>query len=87
MAIVKDCPHPEAAKALVNYVCSAEGQTRMAEYMEGTLRFTNRNYETPENAWLPSSNDMKWVKRPVSELAEKKDALLEKWNNLLGEHQ
>lgn len=87
MAIVKDCPHPEAAKALVNFVCSSEGQTRMAEYMEGTLRFTNKNYKTPENAWLPSSEDIKWVTRPVAELAEKKDALLEKWNEKLGAHQ
>ena len=87
MALVKNCPHPEAGKALINFVCSAEGQTAMAEYMEGTLRFTNRNYKTPANAWLPSSDQIKWVHRPNDELSAKKDAILEKWNQKLGEHQ
>lgn len=87
MALVKDCPHPNAAKAFINFVCSADGQSRMAEYMEGTLRFTNRNYKTPDNAWLPSSDQIKWVKRPNDELSAKKDELLDKWNTMLGEHQ
>lgn len=87
MALVKGAPHEEAGKALINFVCSAEGQTRMAEYMEGTLRFTNRNYKVPANAWLPGSDEIKWVKRPVSDLAAKKDDLLAKWNDLLGQHQ
>lgn len=87
MAVVKGCPHPELAKQLINFVCSADGETSMAEYMEGTLRFTNKNYVTPENAWLPSSEEIKWVERPVSELAEKKEAILEKWNEMLGQHQ
>ena len=87
MALVKNCPHPEAGKALINFVCSAEGQTAMAKYMEGTLRFTNRNYKTPENAWLPSSDQIKWVHRPNDELAAKKDAILAKWNDMLGQHQ
>lgn len=86
MALVKDCPHEAAGKALINFVCSAEGQTAMAKYMEGTLRFTNRNYKTPENAWLPSSDEIKWVSRPNDVLSEKKNELLEKWNDLLGQH-
>lgn len=87
MAIVKGAPHEAAAKALVNFVCSAEGQTAMAKYMEGTLRLTNANYETPENAWLAPSSEIKWVSRPVQELTEKKEALLAHWNELLGKVQ
>ncbi len=87
MAIVKNAPHMEAAKAMVNFVCSAEGQSRMAEYMEGTLRLTNANYKTPDNAWLKASSDIKWVARPVEELTEKKADLLAKWNDMLGKHQ
>ena len=87
MAIVKNAPHMEAAKAMVNFVCSEEGQSRMAEYMEGTLRLTNANYKTPDNAWLKPSGDIKWVSRPVAELTEKKADLLAKWNDMLGKHQ
>ncbi len=72
----------EAAKAMINFVCSAEGQSAMAEYMEGTLRFTNKNYKSPANAWLKDSSEIKWVVRPVAELTEKKAALLDKWNAL-----
>lgn len=82
MAVVKGAPHPEAAKALVNFLCSAEGQSAMAEYMEGTLRLTNKNYKCPDNAWLEDSKNMAWVIRPVKELTEKKAALLDKWNAL-----
>lgn len=84
MAIVKNAPHMAAAKAMVNFVCSAEGQSAMAKYMEGTLRLTNASYVTPENAWLQASSEMTWVPRPVADLTEKKSALLEHWNQLLG---
>ena len=87
MAIVKNCPHRAAAEALVNFVCSAEGQTAIAAYEEGTLRLTNANYEVPENAWLQASADMKWVPRPVNELIERKAELLATWNDLVGQIQ
>ena len=87
MAIVKNCPHRAAAEALVNFVCSAEGQTAIAAYEEGTLRLTNANYEVPENAWLQASADMKWVPRPVNELIERKAELLAHWNELVGQIQ
>ena len=87
MAIVKGAPHMENAKALVNFVCSAEGQSAIAEYQEGTLRLTNKNYTIPENAWLEDSKDMTWVSRPVEELTEKREDLLAKWNDLAGQHQ
>ena len=87
MAIVKNCPHRAAAEALVNFVCSAEGQTAIAAYEEGTLRLTNANYELPENAWLQASSEMKWVPRPVNELIERKAELLAHWNDLVGQIQ
>lgn len=83
MGVIKGAPHMAAAKAFVNFVCSAEGQSAMAEYMEGTLRFTNANYTTPDNAWLKASGDITWVTRDVPTLTEKKADLLAKWNEHL----
>jgi iron(III) transport system substrate-binding protein len=87
MAIVKNCPHRAAAEALVNFMTSAEGQSAIAAYEEGTLRLTNANYVVPEGAWLEASADMTWVPRPVNELIEKKAELLEHWNELVGQIQ
>ncbi len=83
VAVIKGAPHMAAAKAFVNWVCSAEGQSAMAEYMEGTLRFTNANYTSPENAWLKASSDIKWVNRDVPTLTAQKADLLAKWNEHL----
>lgn len=85
MGLVKNCPHPENAKALIDFVCSAEGQTALAAYQEGTLRYTNAGYEVPANAWLPASGDIKWVDRDVEYLTANKAAILEHWNDLLAE--
>ena len=87
MAIVKNCPHRAAAEALVNFMTSAEGQSAIAAYEEGTLRLTNANYVVPEGAWLEASADMTWVPRPVNELIERKAELLEHWNELVGQIQ
>ncbi len=86
-AVIKNAPHMDAAKAMVDFICSPEGQTMMAEYMEGTLRFTNTKYTVPANSWLPDSSELKWVSRPVTELTENKEAILEHWNELLTEVQ
>ena len=72
VAIAKGAPHMAAAKAFVNWVTSAEGQSAMAEYMQGTLRFTNANYTSPENAWLKASSDITWVTRDVPTLTAQK---------------
>lgn len=82
VAIIKDGPNPEAAKAMADFICSAEGQSAMAEYMEGTLRFTNRNYKVPENSWLMDSAEMKWVERPVEYLTANKNEILDHWNQI-----
>lgn len=85
IGIIKNGPHNAAAKAVANFICSAEGQTALAEYMEGTLRFTNSGYTTPENAWLTPYDDIKWVERDLATLTEKKPELLEKWNTMWAE--
>ena len=81
-ALVKNGPNPENAKVFIDFICSAEGQTALAAYQEGTLRYTNANYEVPENAWLAPSSDITWVVRDVPYLTENKPAILEHWNTL-----
>lgn len=82
VAVIKGAPHQEAAKAMVDFLCSAEGQSAMAEYMEGTLRFTNADYTVPDNAWLTPTDQIKWVSRDTSYLIEHKDSILEHWSDL-----
>lgn len=81
-ALVKNGPNQENAKAMINFICSAEGQTALAAYQEGTLRYTNAGYTVPDNAWLPASGEIKWVDRDVEFLTANKDQILEHWNDL-----
>lgn len=81
-ALVKNGPNPENAKAMIDFICSAEGQTALAAYQEGTLRYTNANYESPEDAWLTDAADITWVTRDVEYMTANKDSILEHWNDL-----
>lgn len=81
-ALVKNGPNPENAKAMIDFICSAEGQTALAAYQEGTLRYTNKNYTVPENAWLTPTDEITWVDRDVEYLTANKDAILDHWNSL-----
>ena len=81
-ALIKNCPNPENAKAMIDFICSAEGQTAMTAYQGGTLRFTNENTEFAEGSVLPASSEIKWVPRDVEYLTENKAAILEHWNDL-----
>lgn len=83
-AVIKNAPHMAAAKAMVDYICSAEGQSELQEYMEGTVRFTNKNSTLPENAWLVDSSTITWVERPVAELTAAKQDIIAHWNELWG---
>ncbi len=85
MAVIKNCKHPAAAKALVNWVCSAEGCSYIAQYLK-TLRMTNKDTVYGESL-LPATEDIKWVFRDVPYLTEHKPAILEHWNDLLLEVQ
>ena len=84
-ALVKGGPNPENAKAMIDFICSAEGQTALAAYQQGSLRYTNANYETPADAWLTPASEIKWVVRDVPYLTENKPAILEHWNTLWAE--
>ena len=79
-ALVKNGPNPENAKLMIDFICSAEGQTALAAYQQGTLRYTNANYEVPADAWLTPSSEITWVERDVPYLTANKPAILDKWN-------
>ena len=85
--LVKNGPNPENAKAMIDFICSAEGQTALAAAQEGTLRYTNAGYTAPEGAWLKPSSEITWVDRDVEYLTANKDAILEHWNSLLADVQ
>ncbi|NMB00044.1 MAG: extracellular solute-binding protein [Firmicutes bacterium] len=79
-AVIKGAPNMEAAKLLVNFLMSAEGQTELGTAL-GTLRFTNANanYDTP---YLPATSEIKWVERDIDWLVENKDQILRRWNDI-----
>ncbi len=79
-AVIQGAKNEAAAKAMVNYLMSAEGQSDLGTRL-GTLRFTNKNakYSTP---YLPASEDIKWVTRDMDWLTENRDEILKKWNDL-----
>ena len=79
-AIVKDAPNMPAAKAMIDYLQSAEGQSYRANYV-GTVRFTNEDVVV-EESWLPATEDITWVTRDIDWLIENKSAMLEKWSEL-----
>ena len=81
-ALIKGGPNPENAKAMIDFICSAEGQTALAAYQGGTLRYTNSGYTVPENAWLPASDEIVWADRDVEYLTANKESVLEHWNQL-----
>jgi iron(III) transport system substrate-binding protein len=79
-AVIKNAPRMEAAKAMVNYLQSAEGQSYLGNAL-GTLRFTNRNakYNSP---YLQPTSEIKWVTRDIPWLIANKAQVLEHWNRL-----
>lgn len=79
-ALIKNAPHPEAAKAMINYLMSADGQNELGAAL-GTLRMTNSN-ATFETAYLPKTEEIKWVTRDVNWLIENKESVLKKWNEI-----
>lgn len=80
VAIMNGSKNEAAAKALVNFLMSAEGQSDLGTRL-GTLRFTNRNakYETP---YLPAYEDVKWVSRDIDWLKANREQVMKTWNAL-----
>lgn len=74
------CPHPEAAKAMINFLMSPEGQMALANRLE-TQRFTNLKAED-ELKWPPADDTINWAERDVPWLTEHKEELSNKWNAL-----
>ncbi len=81
-ALVKNGPNQENAKAMINFICSPEGETALAAYQQGTLRYTHPSYEVPEGAWLAPSSEIKWVERDVAYLTEHHDEIAEHWSQI-----
>ena len=79
-AMIENCPHPEAAKAMINFLMSPEGQQALATRLE-TLRFTNPKAKY-EIKYLPADDTINWVSRDTSWLIEHKAEMLDKWNAL-----
>lgn len=78
-AVIKNAPHMNAAKAMVDYLMSADGQSILGNV--GTIRFTNlkAKYST---SYLPPSSEIKWIKRDVNWLIANKEKILDKWKTL-----
>ena len=57
VAVIKNCPHPAAAKAFVDTLMTAEAQTIASEVDTGT-RFTNKNMTLSDACVLPSSDSI-----------------------------
>ena len=83
-AIVKNAPHMDAAKAMIEWLQSAEGQSYRANYV-GTVRFTNENVVV-EQSWLPESDTIHWVTRDIDWLIANKTAMLDKWSELYSQY-
>lgn len=83
-AIVKNAPHMDAAKAMIDYLQSAEGQSFRANYV-GTVRFTNEDVVV-EDSYLPDSSTITWVTRDIDWLIANKSAMLEKWTALYNQY-
>jgi iron(III) transport system substrate-binding protein len=80
-ALIKNAPHKEAGKAMINYLMSADGQAYMGNAL-GTLRFTNKNavYNSP---YLPATGEIKWAVRDIPWLIKNKEQVLAHWNKLV----
>lgn len=83
-AVIRGANNPDAAKAMINWLMSPEGQTYMGNAL-GTLRFTNPNadYVSP---YLPYEDEIIWVTRDIQWLTENRPAILDRWNEIFMRH-
>ena len=79
-AVIKGAPHEKAAKALVDFLMSSEGQDQLGAKL-GTLRMTNEN-DTYVPEFLPPADEVKWVKRDTKFMTDHKDEILKHWNDI-----
>ncbi len=79
-AVIKGCPHPAAAMAMLNFLMSTEGQNALTDAL-GTLRMTNAN-TVLASPYLPETDEIIWVDRDVDWLADNKREILYRWSEL-----
>ena len=79
-AVVKGAPHMAAAKAMVDFLMSAESQTERGNAL-GTIRLTNKNANI-DYKYIPKNEEVKWVDRDVQWMIDNKEKVLEHWNTL-----
>lgn len=85
MAMIKGCAHPNAAKAFIECLTSAEGQTKGSE-CNASIRFSNKNaVNNNPNAFLPANSELKFNDWDYVTLVEKKAEILDHWNTLYAE--
>ena len=82
-AMIENCPHPEAAKAMINFLMSPDVQQALATRLE-TLRFNNPK-AVYEIKYLPPDDTINWVSRDTAWLIDHKTEMLDKWNTLYTE--
>lgn len=79
-AMIKDCQHPEAAKAFLDYMLSAEGQAIRGEGM-GCVRETNMNCEYV-SPYMPATKDIVMLSEDFDYLDAHQDEMCNKWIDL-----
>lgn len=79
-AMVKDCPNPEGAAAVIDYLCSAEFQDTLAETTQAT-RQLNKDC-TYENPAMVANDKLGIVETNFPELLAKTDAIKERYIEL-----
>lgn len=77
--MVKDCPHPELAKAFLDILSSAEYQ--LAREKAAGSRGPNKTYHYDES-YFPKDIDDSVVPMDVAMLAKRKTELLDKWTDM-----
>jgi len=83
VAVIKNCNNPDAAKAFVDFMCSAKAQELLLE--NGlAVRGCNTTVDYPEDMLTPT-DQIYWVSRPVDDLVKGKSDILEHWNALYAE--
>lgn len=78
-AMIKDCPHPELAAAVLDTLSSAEFQ--LAREKAAGSRGPNTTY-TNADSYFPADIDNGVVPLDFAAIAGQKSALIEKWNDM-----
>lgn len=81
-ALIKNGPNAENAKAMIDFICSAEGQTAISAYQGGTMRYCNAEAQLPTNSELADSDKINWIERDIEYLEENKESILSHWDEV-----